>query len=391
MTSAVSGLRLNCEEREFPLADHFRTNYEEARNAFLEAAAYNVNVSLINSIPITACGPNEKSLNIDIAVLGKLWTAKKILIHISGTHGVEGFAGSAIQHDLLSSSPMLSEDTAIIILHGLNPFGMSYNRRVNEDNIDLNRNFTDDRQSTKLYDVIDGFVNPKGEFSGFDHEALHKFCLDHGGEAAGFSLFVKTLAEGQYHKPEGLFYGGMKEAEGPKKIFDWFERLFSDLGRNDLKDLRISVVDVHTGLGPEGEDTLLTMETPTDIMMQIFGEKMSESKRLATLGYRPKGVFIQCLGDHLQKITGCAQENLSKITQEFGTIEDKLVMIALVEENAHFFRAREKGEVYNPSGLGGQAMLRAFYPDKDSWRHKVVIKGQKLIENCFMLLENQEV
>ena len=44
---------------------------------------------------------HETELTIDIAVLGDAVSAKSILLHTSGTHGVEGYAGSAIQSALL--------------------------------------------------------------------------------------------------------------------------------------------------------------------------------------------------------------------------------------------------------------------------------------------------
>ena len=34
-------------------------------------------------------------------------------------------------------------DVRVVMIHALNPYGMAWVRRVNEDNVDLNRNFID--------------------------------------------------------------------------------------------------------------------------------------------------------------------------------------------------------------------------------------------------------
>ena len=64
---------------------------------------------------------------------------------ISGTHGVEGFAGSALQVGLLDEGIQneLSPESAVLMIHAINPYGMAHLRRFNEDNVDLNRNFRD--------------------------------------------------------------------------------------------------------------------------------------------------------------------------------------------------------------------------------------------------------
>ena len=49
-------------------------------------------------------------------------------------------------------------------MHVLNPYGMAWRRRVNEHNIDLNRNFVGPEEGYEGapdgYDDFDGFLNP---------------------------------------------------------------------------------------------------------------------------------------------------------------------------------------------------------------------------------------
>jgi len=56
----------------------------------------------IDSLEINEYDIDGNSLCIDIAYIGKI-DAKKIYISTSGIHGVEGFAGSAIQLEILNN------------------------------------------------------------------------------------------------------------------------------------------------------------------------------------------------------------------------------------------------------------------------------------------------
>ena len=60
----------------------------------------------------------------------------------------ENVVGSAVQLAWLSQrhrTLSVPEDAAIVLVHALNPFGFAWRRRWNENKVDLNRNFLDDR------------------------------------------------------------------------------------------------------------------------------------------------------------------------------------------------------------------------------------------------------
>ncbi|CUF83659.1 membrane-associated protein, putative [Bodo saltans] len=92
----------------------------------------------------------------DVAVLvGK--KKGSLVVHISGTHGVEGFIGSAIQTDLLNTwNSSRADGATIVFVHAVNPYGMAHFRRFNEHNVDLNRNVMWSDLVTLLHDVALG-------------------------------------------------------------------------------------------------------------------------------------------------------------------------------------------------------------------------------------------
>ena len=81
-------------------------------------------------------GPEKEPLAIDIAVVGSL-DSGKVLLSSSGIHGVEGYPGSAIQLSIMDEMAKQDpfEDHAVIFIHTVNPYGMAWWRRFNENGI----------------------------------------------------------------------------------------------------------------------------------------------------------------------------------------------------------------------------------------------------------------
>ena len=119
-------------------SDYFSKSYEVARARFIAAAC--AAGAQMDELHLDAISPVGSPRAIVIAWLG-LDNPSRVVIHSSGIHGVEGFAGSAVQLALLDSELQIPPDAALILVHCLNPYGMAWLRRTNERNVDLNRNF----------------------------------------------------------------------------------------------------------------------------------------------------------------------------------------------------------------------------------------------------------
>jgi len=94
------------------------------------------------------------------------------LLHVSGIHGVEGHAGSAIQLALLDeySQKSYNENPTTIFVHLLNPYGFDKSRKFNENNVDLSRNLLTKEEFVEMmqrepdkygYATLDHVINPK--------------------------------------------------------------------------------------------------------------------------------------------------------------------------------------------------------------------------------------
>ena len=149
-------------------------------------------------------------LAMDVALLG-VREAPWLLVLTSGTHGIEGYCGSGCQIGLLRDPVFLDAvhlaRIAVLFVHAVNPHGFSHGRRVNEDNVDLNRNFRDFGKPLPPnpdYAEVHPLLLPETWPPPPDNERrIAEYIAAHGERA-----FQAAVTSGQYAFPDGLFYGG---------------------------------------------------------------------------------------------------------------------------------------------------------------------------------------
>jgi hypothetical protein len=229
----------------------FSESYAEARGRFIGEAARRGGVVRTYAHP-TAEGPGGGSLCIDTASFGPS-DADRALVIVSGTHGPEGFAGSAAQLVFLRSSAFGRRDDSVrlLLVHALNPYGFAHSTRTTENNVDLNRNFID-RSAPP----------PRNEGYAALHEAI---CPDDWTDASlkqaeawkdkwveenGFAAWVNAINAGQYTEPTGFGFGGSAP--------EWSNGTLQAILRREVAAARkIGFIDWHTGLGDYGQPFFL--------------------------------------------------------------------------------------------------------------------------------------
>jgi hypothetical protein len=342
-------------------ARFFSPDYVTARSRF-RAAARSAGASL-QALALDAKGPNGEALTIDIAWIGDQ-PARRVMLHTSGLHGVEGFAGSAVQLALLERPPAIKAHDALVLVHVLNPFGMAWLRRANENNVDLNRNFPVDGEIgqgvPELYRRINHVLNPSSPpaFDFFYLQAVWQ-ALRHG-----FRPLKQAVAEGQYEYPRGLFFGGRELQPGPRRYLEWL--------RTNLSGAQyVFALDVHTGLGPRGEETLLpeprSAATPSARLAAGLNRKLVDVILDDAVAYMIRGGMGGALPHALPGVA------VDFVLQELGTCSPLAVFRALREENR--WHHHGSGGLEHPTK---KRLREALCPASPEWRARVVAKGVAL-------------
>jgi hypothetical protein len=340
----------------------FSPDYVTARDRFRDAAQ-RAGASL-DALVLEPHGPHQEELSIDIARLGERG-APRALLHTCGLHGVEAFAGSAVQLAVLATPPAVPAGCEFVMVHVLNPYGMAWLRRSNENNVDLNRNFPRDRErrddTPGLYCRLDPLLNPASPPApdAFPLK-LAVFALRHGLLATR-----QAIAEGQFEYPQGLFFGGKSLEPGPSAYFDWLRH---HLGNAEF----VLALDFHTGLGRRGETTLIleagARPTSASELSRALGHPLVEPATGEAM-YRIRGG----MGGALQQVLPRAQVDF--VLQEIGTYPTLAVLRALREENrCHHHLTSE--DLRHPAKL---ALLEALRPDSANWRKRAVVHGLTLV------------
>ena len=186
----------------------FPATFAEGRTRFREAAQ--VAGARISSHANSAKGPSGEALSTETAWLGPT-DASRLLLAMAGTHGAEGFCGSGIQTGWLQTGVLtrLPPDTAVLLVHAINPYGFAWVRRVNENNIDLNRNFIDHGKpapDSPRYRVLRDAICPSAWSSESEREVGQRFAA-YAAEHGAMGL-QEAIMHGQYFDAEGVCFGG---------------------------------------------------------------------------------------------------------------------------------------------------------------------------------------
>jgi hypothetical protein len=103
------------------IESHFTDNYHQAR-ALFRSRARDAGIKL-HTLPL----PHLTHLDLSIDVVVIPGRKDSAFVHLSGTHGLEGFAGSAVQSAILADVGNLTSANGptVVLVHALNPWGMS--------------------------------------------------------------------------------------------------------------------------------------------------------------------------------------------------------------------------------------------------------------------------
>ena len=329
------------------------TSYADARAVFLEAAA--AAGARLEAFPHPLRGLQAEELYVDVAEVGPA-DADDVVLIVSGTHGVEGYLGSAVQrHHLETLDRDRTSGPTLVFVHALNPYGFSWVRRVNEDNVDLNRNFVDwdrPRPTNDEYSILADLLVPES----WSAEEQERTLLGLMGKLqdVGVERLQQIIQGGQFDHPTGLFYGGT----GPT----WSHRWLREFTARRLSGVRrAAIIDLHTGLGPWGHGSLLS----SNRRCEAAYERQVEWWRDITTLDDGDSVSAVVAGDWLGAADGFSPgTEITGICIEYGTVDGITVLQSLRADavlHAH-------GEPSAPDALAIREQVRdAFLDDDPAW------------------------
>jgi predicted deacylase len=365
---------MNAQSTVETVVTYFSADYGEARTKFMQASdAIGARVESIES-PIK--GPDGEPLYTDVAIIGPM-DAKNIIVLQSGTHGVEGFTGSAIQTGLLQEgiASELPANTGIVMIHAINPYGFAHVRRFNEDNVDLNRNFVDDPQPLPRnygYEALADAIAPASISLWANTKSLSRLLWY--GLRNGMTALKVAISGGQYSHPQGLFYGGQTETWSNETLGAITSRYLSNAKR-------MIFIDFHTGLGRFGNAEIILNEEKESPAYQRALEYWGDRVK-TTVGGESVSVHLQgTLKLAIPKMLPDAE--VTAVSLEFGTLQPIPVFWALRAEN---WLQHHGGQSHPDAFEIKMRLLKAFYPESVEWKLQVWKHGKEVVEQSLVQL-----
>lgn len=335
--------------------------------------------------------PEHPDLTIDWLYAPPSAARERLLVLTTGLHGIEGYVGTAVLRLFLAeyASRLEPASTGLLLVHAANPWGMQHFQRVNPANVDLNRNFIPDCQGNgtpsespfdstfnPVYRRLQGLLNPAGRLRSWTGANL-RFAASvvSGLLRMGVAGVRAATLLGQYHTPQGVFYGGA--------TWQPETRLMQELYRQHYPAYRQVVhLDIHTGYGPRYQMSLVNSSL----------DPASSAECVARYSY-PRVVradpdeFYAMRGDMIDYLyrlrqTEFPQVELFATAFEFGTLGDSLPAVvralrATVFEN----QARQQGAASRALQIRLVDEYRAlYYPQEDDWRIRVIADARQALE-----------
>jgi hypothetical protein len=338
------------------------SDYVSCRDRFRKSAQ-DAGFTLSTAL-IPGSGKKNEELTQDYAYLDR--SSEVTLIHLSGVHGVEGYLGSLIQDEILQDPSLLKNIRCnLLFVHAVNPYGMSWARRTNGNNIDLNRNalsgISGQQPQNKEAVRFQKFLQSRslGEI------LLHLPQLLVTALPMGIPKATQAIAGGQWEFPQSVFYGGQELQ--PELI-----QLIHKIKELTHPTKKYFILDVHTGLGPFAYDSLLAplvqhQQIPFFIQATQEGHGRSHVIDLTRTDqmYQSQG----SMEHHF--VRNLAGKEIFYLVQEFGTRSALSVLFALIRENSMFQTAGPQAPGRHP------LLLDSFFPASKRWRKTCTELGKK--------------
>ncbi len=347
----------------------FASDFAGARHQFSQLVEQLPQPLFFKSLPYDGTGPGGEHLSTEVLWVGDQ-NARKVILLLSAVHGVEGFAGSAIQLDLLrriaSGEVRLPDGVAVAMVHAINAWGFAWCRRVDEQGIDINRNFIDFNQvpvNPGYRSLASALIPLDGNWQAAQ-QVLDQYREEHGQFA-----YEVAASGGQYEFPEGLFFGGNGPSQARRNL-EWV------LEQWDWALREVAVIDLHTGLGPYGYGELIC-DHPLDSKGLLTARRWYGAS--VTVPEEGNSCSVPKLGLVDYAWHAVLGHNSCYVTLEYGTYPIAGLLQTLREDHATNQPGPYDWEDATRSAVRNR-LRRHFYPAEPQWQTLVLLRARQVVQ-----------
>lgn len=359
---------------------YFPSSYEDSRERFQRSPNL-----LRSKWPNARLESHPLKDHLDLSI-DWIWAEppkkENLVILSTGEHGIEGYVGAAMLKVFIEEfAPRLNpENTGLLLVHAINPWGMQNRYRVNPDNVDINRNFVYDGNYDPAinpdYDLLISLLNPQGPVGNLALENIRFFGkVIQGLLSPGKAKVQAASLLGQHRHSKGIYYGGTQCEEETTVLMGLYRRALEDYQS-------IVQMDMHTGYGPRYQMTVIvppddptsSAEATTKFAYPLV-QKIDADEFYAISGD---------MGEYFYRLRDAEYPNkqLFACGFEFGTFGDSLfalirsLRITILENQLRQFGAKNE----TIARALRKEYEELFFPAEPGWREKALADGRQAFE-----------
>jgi hypothetical protein len=365
--------------------DLFPQNYLDARSRFLGLVRKLSGAKCTDAWSVPSKG--EVIFTVDTVYLPPTAKPKTLFVMISGVHGLEAYAGHAVQAMTMNELIPLTNrsHTGFFFIHALNPYGFHHHTRGTEIGVNLNRNCS---ARPSLYDLknpeslrlSDRFV-PKAPVENERSFLLRQMRQEKDKiffDDVSLDAFIKGVGLGQFESAEGLEFGGFEPEPQIVKMTEALRQIMPD-----YED--IVLFDLHTGLGERARLHLLTGDVPGCVHPQLFSELFQPSMDREVYDFTPADSegFYETYGatNNIFPELALNHQRVCAMTMEFGTLGHD---VNSQMESLNQWLLEHQGSLYGYATPQLAEKVRAdylekFFPRDPAWRLKILATSREFL------------
>ena len=315
-----------------------------------------------------------------------LWLEPKqkdnLVIISTAQHGIEGYVGSAMLKIFMDEfAPRLNpQNTGLLLIHAINPWGMKYGRKVNENGVDLNSNFIlngrFDQSINPDFSKLKYLLAPSYPVRSFVIENLFfmgrtiKALMTEGASSTSTAALL-----GQYVAPKAMYYGGENYEEETQVIIDLFREALENYQN-------IIHLDQHSGYGPRYQMsiTLVPLEPQTSTELAARFNYPLILKGDNQEFYETHGDICACLYE--LRNAEHPNRHVFATAFEFGTYGDSFLqrvhsLRTMIFESQLYWQGTVRKRAADKIL---QEFQELYFPTEAKWREKAITDGREAFE-----------
>jgi hypothetical protein len=376
------------------MASFFPVSYEESRARFLQDA-HQLRAKWPHSRPDSHPLKNFPDLSIDW-----LWaesqSRENLIVISTAEHGIEGYVGSAMLKVFMDefAARIDPENTGLLLIHAINPWGMKHRYRVNPNHVDLNRNFAFggeyDPDINPDFKLLTNFLNPRRPVRGLRAEVIQFYVIVIRKIIYPGRRRVQAASLlGQHVNHHGIYFGGTELQEETAVLMKLYRTALANY-RNFIQ------IDIHTGYGPRYQMTVIV--PPVDPVPSREAARKFNYPLVQKIEADEFYAISGDMGEYVYRLRDAEfpDKNVFSCGFEFGTFGDSLpALIRSLHITILENQLRHHGAVSSEAeGQIREEYEELFFPSEAKWREKALADCRRAFEGiltAFGLLERSSL